>query len=53
MSTCEITQFTNPGWSFAASPSTDTLLKLSVSGPLFGYLSRLARHFAAVGSGCV
>ena len=43
MSTCEITQFTNPGWSFAASPSVETLLKMSISGPLFHYLSRLAR----------
>ncbi len=43
MSTWEITQLTNSGWSFAASPSADTLLKLSVSGPLLCYLSRLAR----------
>lgn len=42
MSTWEIMQLTNSGWSFAASLSVDTLLKLSVSGPLFRYLSRLA-----------
>jgi hypothetical protein len=43
MSTREIVELTNPGWSFAASPPTDALQKMSVSGPLFRYLSRLAR----------
>lgn len=43
METCEITQLTNAGWSFAASPPTNTLLEFAVSGPLFRYLSRLAR----------
>lgn len=43
MSTHEIMQLTNPGWSFAASPPVGALLSLSVSGPLFRYLSRLAR----------
>lgn len=41
MLTREITQLTNPGWSFAASPPPSALF--SVSGPLFPYLSRLAR----------
>ena len=43
MSTREITQLTTAGWSFAASPSTNTLLEFTVSGPLFRYLSRLSR----------
>jgi hypothetical protein len=43
MSTCEITQLTNAGWSFAASPPVKTLLEFTVSGPLFRYLSRLSR----------
>jgi hypothetical protein len=43
MSTREITQLTNAGWSFAASPAVDALLKFRASGPLFHYLSGLAR----------
>jgi hypothetical protein len=43
MSTLEITQLTNAGWSFAASPPVDVLLKFRASGPLFHYLSGLAR----------
>jgi hypothetical protein len=40
MSTSEIRQFTDPGWSVAASPPADALS--GVSGPLLPYLSRLA-----------
>lgn len=36
-------QMTNAGWGYAASPSLESLSSFALSGPLFGYLSRLAK----------